>query len=129
MAFATQDVDGAAVVAAPDGSVVRPLVQTERGSMIQFTLAPGAVSRAVSHRTVDEVWYFLAGSGRMWRRTADRDEVVTIGPGVSISLPCGTAFQFRSDSAEPLQAVGVTMPPWPGDGEAYPVEGHWAAVV
>jgi mannose-6-phosphate isomerase-like protein (cupin superfamily) len=24
-----------------------------------------------------------------------------------------------------LKAVGVSMPPWPGDDEAYPVEGPW----
>jgi hypothetical protein len=27
----------------------------------------------------------------------------------------GTHFQFRADAAGPLTAVGVTMPPWPGD--------------
>jgi mannose-6-phosphate isomerase-like protein (cupin superfamily) len=45
---------------------------------------------------------------------------------VSISLPVGTKFQFRCDGVEPLRAVGVSMPPWPGDDEAYPVEGPWA---
>jgi len=32
---------------------------------------------------------------------------------------------FRSDSDEPLQAVAITRPPWPGEGEAYEVEGIW----
>ena len=27
----------------------------------------------------------------------------------------------------PLAAVGVTMPPWPGDDEAYKVPGAWPA--
>jgi mannose-6-phosphate isomerase-like protein (cupin superfamily) len=37
----------------------------------------------------------------------------------------GTHFQFRSLGYESLSAVGVTMPPWPGDGEAIIVEGLW----
>jgi hypothetical protein len=31
--------------------------------------------------------------------------------------------------AEPLAAVAVTMPPWPGENEAYFVEGKWRATV
>jgi hypothetical protein len=36
-------------------------------------------------------------------------------------------FQFRADGDGPLAAVGVTMPPWPGDHEAYHVPGPWPA--
>ena len=93
--------------------------------MAHFELAPGLVSIAVAHRTVDEIWYFLGGRGQMWRREGDYEEVSDVEPGVSISIPCGTAFQFRSDGAEPLTAVAITMPPWPGEDEAYPVEGKW----
>jgi mannose-6-phosphate isomerase-like protein (cupin superfamily) len=127
MEFATQLLDTAPEVTAPDGSAVRILVRTTRGSMARFSLPPFAVSRPVAHHTVEEVWYFLSGTGRMWRRSAGGEEIVAVGPGVSISLPAGTAFQFRSDSADPLQAVGVTMPPWSGDDDAYAVEGIWQA--
>ena len=41
------------------------------------------------------------------------------GPGETITIPTGTHFQVRADDpAEPIAGVGVTMPPWPGDGEA-----------
>ena len=40
---------------APDGSEVRLLSRTDRGSMAHFALAPHAVSRAVAHKTVEEV--------------------------------------------------------------------------
>jgi mannose-6-phosphate isomerase-like protein (cupin superfamily) len=112
---------------APDGSEVRLLAASGRGSMAHFTLPPGAVSRAVAHRTVEEVWYFVAGHGRMWRRLGDVEETIEVSPGVSIAIAVGTRFQFRSDGDEPLEAVGVTMPPWPGPDEAYPVEGIWEA--
>src|SRR5262249_52680962 len=61
--------------------------------------------------------------GEMWRRQGDREEIVPVDPGVCITIPVGTHFQFRSFGYEPLAALGVTIPPWPGEGEAYPVEG------
>ena len=55
---------------APDGSDVRVLLSLGGGSMAHFELAPGRVSAAVVHRTVEEIWYVLAGRGEMWRRKA-----------------------------------------------------------
>ena len=97
--------------------------------MAHFTLGPGEVSRAVAHRTVEEVWYFLSGTGRMWRRPGDEEEIAEVAPGVSLSIPLGTRFQLRNDGDEPLAAVAVTMPPWPGEDEAYFVDGKWPASV
>jgi mannose-6-phosphate isomerase-like protein (cupin superfamily) len=50
-----------------------------------------------------------------------------VAAGVSVSIPLGTHFQLRNDGAEPLAAVAVTMPPWPGDDEAYLVKSKWPA--
>jgi mannose-6-phosphate isomerase-like protein (cupin superfamily) len=112
-------------ILAPDGSAVRVLCATARGSMAHFTLSAGAVARPVAHRTIDEIWYFISGTGQMWRRNDAVEEIVDVGPGVSISIPAGTSFQFRSDAAGPLTAVGVAMPPWPGPNEARSVAGCW----
>jgi mannose-6-phosphate isomerase-like protein (cupin superfamily) len=125
--FATRRVGQVADATAPDGSEVRVLCATPRGSMALFTLAPGAIAKAVAHRTVEEVWYVTRGRGRMWRKSGEREEICEIGAGVSLSIPAGTHFQFRCDGAEALEAVAVTMPPWPGPDEAYPVAGIWAA--
>jgi mannose-6-phosphate isomerase-like protein (cupin superfamily) len=112
-------------VIAPDGSEVRNLAATARGSMTQFTLPPGKISIAVAHRTVEEVWFFTQGQGRLWRKNEKAEEIVQIHPGLSISIPVGTHFQFRNDGTEPLTAIGTTMPPWPGMDEAYFVKGIW----
>ena len=112
-------------ITAPDGSDVRLLLQTGDGSMAHFELAAGRTSRAVAHRTVDEIWYFLEGLGVMWRKLNGNEETVRVEAGVCITIPCGTHFQFRSIGPGPLKAVAVTMPPWPGEGEAYAVEGVW----
>ena len=95
--------------------------------MAHFELAAGRVSRAVAHHTVEEIWYILSGRGRMWRRQGDRQETVPLRSGTCISIPPGTHFQFRADSSGQLVALGVTMPPWPGDDEAYEVRGVWPA--
>lgn len=112
---------------APDGSRVRLLLEGTGGAMAQFTLAPRQISLAVAHRTIEEIWFFLSGKGRMWRQSAQQEEVVPVSPGVSLTIPTGTHFQFRSDSDEPLVVLGITMPPWPGEQEAYTVQGPWIA--
>jgi mannose-6-phosphate isomerase-like protein (cupin superfamily) len=108
---------------APDGSEIRQLVRVDRGSMVHCTLRRGTTTRAVRHRTVDEVWYCLAGSGELWRGDSAHQEVVRLRAGVSVTIPCGTSFQFRAEQT--LELVIVTMPPWPGADEAVPVEGVW----
>lgn len=114
---------------APDGSDVRVLLGLRSGGMAHFELAPGETSTAVTHRTVEEIWFCLSGRGEMWRSTAGHEEVVVLEAGVCLTIPLGTRFQFRSFGHEPLAAVGVTMPPWPGEGEATVVEGKWQPTV
>ena len=116
-------------VVAPDGSDVRNLLRLGRGGMAHFELAPGQTSVPEAHHTVEEIWYFLSGRGEMWRKLGDQEEVVPVDPGVCITIPVGTRFQFRSFGYEPLAALGVTMPPWPGEEEAYFVEGKWEPTV
>ena len=107
---------------APDGSDVRVLLALGGGGLAHFELAPGETSVAVAHRTVEEIWYILSGRGEMWRKLNNHEEVVPVDPGVCITIPVGTHFQFRSFGYEPLAALGVTMPPWPGKGESYEVK-------
>jgi mannose-6-phosphate isomerase-like protein (cupin superfamily) len=127
--FDTKRISEAPDAIAPDGAEVRLLSGLSRGGMATFTLMPGAVSKAVAHRTIEEVWYFIRGRGRLWRKSGDAEEIAEIGAGVSIAIPTGMHFQFRCDGAEPLEAVAATMPPWPGEGEAYVVEGKWPPTV
>jgi mannose-6-phosphate isomerase-like protein (cupin superfamily) len=110
---------------APDGSTVRVLLGLNAGGLAHFELACGQTSKAVMHRTVEEIWYFVSGRGEMWREQHGEARVVDVYPGVCLTIPLGTRFQFRCSGAEPLAAIGVTMPPWPGDDEAIVVAGAW----
>ena len=114
---------------APDGSDVRVLLHLAGGSMAHFELGPRQTSIAVTHQSVEEIWLVLSGRGEMWRRQGDREEVVSLEPGVCLTIPRNTHFQFRSLGDGPLTAVGVTMPPWPGEGEASNVHGPWTPTV
>jgi mannose-6-phosphate isomerase-like protein (cupin superfamily) len=125
--FGTTRLPAAPDVVATDGSDVRVLLATRGGSMAHFTLAPGTTSIAVAHRTIDEVWLFLGGRGEMWRRLGEHEETVAVEPGVCVTIPVGTRFQYRALGPEPLTAVAVATPPWPGEGEAHAVEGTWPA--
>src|SRR5262249_58081114 len=61
---------------APDGSAVRVLLELAGGGMAHFALAPGETAKAVCHRTVEEIWFILSGSGEMWREQAGGGEGV-----------------------------------------------------
>jgi mannose-6-phosphate isomerase-like protein (cupin superfamily) len=127
--FDTKRLPGQRDAIAPDGSDVRILLGLAGGSLAHFELPSGQTSRAVTHRTVEEIWFFLSGRGEMWRGQSGHETIVPVESGVCLTIPLGTHFQFRSLGAEPLAALGMTMPPWPGDGEAIVVEGKWEATV
>ncbi|HVN14487.1 MAG TPA: hypothetical protein VMT73_02010 [Anaerolineales bacterium] len=112
-------------VIAPDGSDVRILLSLSGGSMAHFSLAAGKTSVAVAHFAVEEIWYFLGGYGEMWRKLDEQEEIVNVEAGACITIPKGTHFQFRSIGPDSLSAIAITMPPWPGEGAAYQVQGIW----
>lgn len=129
VAFRSMRLPAARDLVATDGSDVRILLGLARGTMAHFQLAPGHTSSAVTHRTVEEIWFFLSGRGEMWLRQEGREEIVPLEREVCLTIPLGTDFQFRSLGVEPLAAVSITMPPWPGDGEAVVVRGKWEPTV
>ena len=115
---------------APDGMEVRLLPTVPGGSMAHFRMPPGKTGLAVRHRTVEELWYVLAGRAEMWLAADGQGErILELAPGSAFSIPLGTAFQLRNSGDAPLDAVAVTMPPWPGPDEAVPVEGKWSPTV
>jgi mannose-6-phosphate isomerase-like protein (cupin superfamily) len=127
--FATKPLPDAYDVLAPDGSEVRILLALAGGGMAHFSLQAGQTSRALRHVTVEEIWYVLSGAGEFWRARDEREEVVAVAAGCCLTIPVGTAFQFRAANKNPLTAIAITMPPWPGPEEAVFVPGAWAATI
>ncbi len=116
-------------VFAPDGAEVRLLCQTRNASAAHFSLQPGQTSRAMRHRTVEEIWFIVAGQGEMWRQYKDREKLLPLAPDMCLTIPVGTEFQFRNTGAGVFSAYAVTMPPWPGEDEAVTVDGIWQAKI
>lgn len=98
--------------------------QASRASLCQVTLGPGAVSKPVRHRNMEEIWYFLEGEGLIWRCPPGADpmsvEPVSVHSGDAIVIPPGWYFQFRSSPDSALRFLCYTAPPWPGLEEALP---------
>ncbi len=109
---------------APDGSEIYFLVtDADRASLVEVRLAAGRTSKPVRHRTVEEIWFFLAGAGRVWRRPAGGEPVTEeVRPGSVLTIPTGWGFQFQAAPATELRFLCYTSPPWPGDHEAETVE-------
>jgi mannose-6-phosphate isomerase-like protein (cupin superfamily) len=127
--FETRSLGALPDATAPDGIAVRLLLSLRGGSMAHFELPAGAVSHPVTHRTVEEIWFVTSGHGSIWRRQDGVERIEALGPGASFTIPLGTAFQFRAEAGAPLCFVAITMPPWPGAGEALPVPGPWTPTV
>jgi mannose-6-phosphate isomerase-like protein (cupin superfamily) len=112
-------------VIAPDGLEVRLLGRCRGGSYAHFRLPPGCTGRAVRHRTIEETWFVASGEGRIWFEAGGRSAVRRLAAGMGFIIPPGTAFQLRCSGPEALGIIATTMPPWPGEGEADVVPGHW----
>ena len=94
---------------APDGSAIRSLPAVRGGSLAYCTLPAGAISHAVVHQTVEEIWYCLAGTGQLWRRGPAEAEITDLVPGTCITILVGTQFQFRTTSANELHLLIATI--------------------
>ena len=111
---------------APDGAEIRLLLRNAHGSMCHCNLKNKKISHAVQHKTVSEFWHILSGSGEIWRKNGDEESIILLEAGISIDIPVGTAFQYRSTDND-LTFICVTMPPWPGHDEVSYIEcGAWA---
>jgi len=111
---------------APDGSEIRKLVRMNHGSMAHCILPVGQTSKAVRHKTVEEMWFVKSGKGKIWRSNGDKKkEPIDLYEGLSIGIATGEKFQFKNTGNIPLKIIICSMPPWPGPDEAERVDGFW----
>ena len=104
---------------APDGSAIRLLATGAQGaaraSLCEVRLAPGAVSRPVSHRSVEEIWYVLAGRGRVWRCPPGAEAgPIDVQPGDALVIPTGWRFQFGAAPDAELRVLYLPALARPG---------------
>lgn len=113
---------------AQDGSRYDGLLGTANGWLSDCSLPPGATTRAVRHRAHDEIWFVRAGRAQVWRALAGRQEIIDADVGTCLTIPAGTAFQFRTMGDQPFRFLILQAPPWPDESHqlafAY-VDGPW----
>jgi hypothetical protein len=101
---------------APDHSKIRLLARTQKGGLCHCTLPPRCISSAVTHRNVDEIWYFLSGFGEVWRKDDRTEAIEEVSVGVSLSrfLPehvssSGILGMSRYTSLSPQSLLGQDL--------------------
>jgi mannose-6-phosphate isomerase-like protein (cupin superfamily) len=96
-----------------DGSTIRELMHpsvhgNRRQSLAAATVAPGASTQLHRHRTTEEIYHFISGSGRM--RLGN--EEFSVSPGDTVCIPPGTAHSLHNTGTEPLQLLCSCSPPY-----------------
>lgn len=110
----------------PAGAEVKELMENEYMSLAYLTMKAGKVSKAVTHKTVLEIWYILSGTGEIWWKSKNEEKIINLEPGMSIDIPLGVEFQYRSANSNDLVFLCMTTPPWPGHHEVkYLENGVW----
>ena len=110
----------------PAGAQVRLLMNNAMAGTAHCTLPNGKISKPVAHKTVSEIWYILSGQGQIWRRQGTVELITNLSQGITIDIPLGTDFQYRSNEGTDLVFICITIPPWPGADEIrYIDSGAW----
>lgn len=82
--------------------------QSERITLTEVHVAPGATQPRHAHAASEQIWYALRGAG-----------VLLLGDGQEVSFSAGDVVRFadgdihglRNDGSEPFVYVSVTSPP------------------
>ena len=74
----TRNLAQAAAEVAPDGLQIHRLLPLRGGGRAHCTLHAGETSRAMRHRSVEEIWFVLQGRGQLWRKRGAAKQVVMV---------------------------------------------------
>lgn len=99
-----------------DGSAIRELAgpswtSARAQSLAEATVAPGAATAEHYHPRSEELYYFVAGEGRM-RLGADESEVAA---GDCVVIPPGTPHKLFNDGRKPLVLLCCCAPAYSDD--------------
>jgi mannose-6-phosphate isomerase-like protein (cupin superfamily) len=94
-----------------DGSEIRELAgpawtAAENQSLAEATVPAGGETAEHLHRQTEEVYYFVAGSGRMRLGNEERD----VSAGDCVVIPPGTRHKLWAAKSEPLVLLCACAP-------------------
>jgi mannose-6-phosphate isomerase-like protein (cupin superfamily) len=96
-----------------DGSTIRELAgpawtAVRNQSLAEATVQPGGETAEHFHPKTEELYYFVAGRGRM--RLGD--EEAAVGPGDCVVIAPGTKHKLFNPGREPLVLLCCCAPPY-----------------
>jgi mannose-6-phosphate isomerase-like protein (cupin superfamily) len=94
-----------------DGSTIRELVgpawtPARNQSLAEATVPPGTRTAAHYHRRTEELYFFVAGRGRLRVAGDERD----VAAGDCAVIPPGAVHELANDGAEPLVLLCCCAP-------------------
>lgn len=103
-----------------DGSEIRELLAYRNSairnqSLAEARLAPGQSTMVHYHPRAEEIYYLLAGQGRMRLAGETRD----VGPGDAIAIPPNVAHQITNTGAETLTFLCCCAPCYEHDDTVF----------
>jgi mannose-6-phosphate isomerase-like protein (cupin superfamily) len=104
-------IDEVAAFTTKDGSEIRELLAHRNScigkqSLAEARLPPGAATRPHYHAATEEIYYVLAGTGRM--RIGDAERLV--GPGDAIAIPPGSVHTIANVGSDTLKFLCCCAP-------------------
>jgi len=99
-----------------DGSTVRSLIDRTNSSatnqsLAEATVPPGGATEPHCHPAAEEIYYILAGTGRM----TVGDEARDVGPFDAILTPPGVRHTLANTGSTPLVFLCCCAPPYSHD--------------
>jgi mannose-6-phosphate isomerase-like protein (cupin superfamily) len=99
-----------------DGSAIRELAgpawtAARAQSLAEATVEPGAATAEHYHPRSEELYYFIAGEGRMRLGQAESEVVA----GDCVVIPPGTAHKLFNEGSEPLVLLCCCAPAYSDD--------------
>ena len=100
---------------ANDGMEIRLLLRNDLASVVHCYLGAGETGRPTYNSGINEIWYFTAGQGELWRQHREPlgpATVDVVAAGTCVTIPDGVAFQLRNTGEQNLTFLCITTPPW-----------------
>ena len=106
-----ESVNRAEPFATKDGSTIRELHHTELQSLAEATLEPSQATARHYHRTTEEIYFVLKGSGDLEVDGERR----RLRPGDAALIPPGAWHTFENDGNSELRFLCCCAPPYSHD--------------
>jgi mannose-6-phosphate isomerase-like protein (cupin superfamily) len=105
------NIDKAEPFVTKDGSTIRELHHTAEQSLAEATLEPDQATERHYHRSTEEIYVVLKGSGRM---EVDGD-TRTVRRGDAILIPPGAWHTLENNGSSELRILCCCSPPYSHD--------------